>query len=639
MPQNPRRVSEVPHFRDGLLTQEAAFRQVDRLLEPGLGRQGIRPEVRPHADIPTADPPGLEVLLGHLDQSPCTEAIPEPPRRLAPGHDHIAPRAEHRRGHDVSSFAVLGGEAAEDGDDQRSFAAVVELNVGGEHVRGEDRVDGLRLSWRLEEQEGAVDPGDVEVGTDAAGRGQEQGSTRLSVGETLDVGRDEVVEPGTGVHTHDGDRAPLGQRGERAPVLEDVLSPRFRTGTPFAGRALANIPALAKICPGQDLPLWEDIGPMEIPRTLVVTNDFPPRVGGIQRTLESLCRALPADNISVIAPSSDGSEAFDEGVGFDITRERRRFIWPSASFADRLDAEVARTGAEVVLFGDAFPLALLGPRLASHGVPNVVLAHGFDYWLSTVPVAHTVMKRMTSHASRVAGCSEFISRRVRTAVPRHVPVSVLRPGADVERFRPDLETADIRENHGLEDRPLVVCVSRLVPRKGQDVLIRSMRAVQRRVPEAGLLIVGSGPHEAKLRGLAERAPTRSVFFVGEVPEQDLPRYYAVGDVFAMPCRTRMAGLEVEGWGNVFIEAAACGRPVVVGDSGGSREALVHGETGLLVDGSDVEGVADALATLLEDPPYARRLGKAGRARVEREHTWPRVAGRLAGWLRDAAADR
>jgi phosphatidyl-myo-inositol dimannoside synthase len=376
---------------------------------------------------------------------------------------------------------------------------------------------------------------------------------------------------------------------------------------------------------------------VEIPRTLVVTNDFPPRVGGIQRTLESLCRALPAERVSVIAPACQGSDAFDAAAGFDIVRERRRFVWPTPAFADRVEIEIARTGAEVVLFGDAFPLALLGPRLASHGTPSVVLAHGFDYWLSTVPVAHGVMKRMTSHASRVAGCSEFISRRVRTAVPRHVPVSVLHPGADVERFRPDLPTADLRERHALGDRPLIVCVSRLVPRKGQDVLIRSMRAIQRRVPEAALLLVGSGPYEAKLRTLAERAPTRSVSFVGEVTEEDLPRYYAAGDVFAMPCRTRMAGLEVEGWGNVYIEAAACGRPVVVGDSGGSREALVHGETGLLVDGSDVDGVADAVSSLLEDPAYARRLGKTGRARVERDHTWPRVAERLAGWLRDAAA--
>jgi phosphatidylinositol alpha-1,6-mannosyltransferase len=378
---------------------------------------------------------------------------------------------------------------------------------------------------------------------------------------------------------------------------------------------------------------------VEIPRTLVVTNDFPPRVGGIQRTLESLCRSLPAERVSVVAPSSVGSEAFDRSAAFDIVRERGRFVWPTPGFADRLHGEIERSGADVVLFGDAFPLALVGSQLASRGTPYVVLAHGFDYWLSTVPIAHGAMKLMTSHASRVAGCSEFISRRVRTAVPRGVPVSVLHPGADVERFRPDLPTADIREKHGLGDRPLVVCVSRLVPRKGQDVLIRSMRAIQRRVPEAGLLIVGSGPYERKLRSLAERAPTRSVSFAGEVTERDLPRYYAAGDVFAMPCRTRMGGLEVEGWGNVFIEAAACERPVVVGDSGGSREALVHGETGLLVDGSDVDGVADAIAGLLEDPAYASRLGKAGRARVEREHTWPRVAERLAGWLSEAAARR
>lgn len=374
---------------------------------------------------------------------------------------------------------------------------------------------------------------------------------------------------------------------------------------------------------------------MEIPRTLIVTNDFPPRVGGIQRTLESLCRALPADRVSVVAPSCEGSERFDGSVPFEIVRERRRFVWPSPAVAQRVQGEIERTGAQVVLFGDAFPLALMGSRLAEQGTPSVVLAHGFDYWLSTMPVAHAVMKRMTAPASRVAGCSEFISRRVRTAVPRDVPVSVLHPGADVERFRPDLPTADIRERHGLGDRPLIVCVSRLVPRKGQDVLIKAMRSIQRRVPEAGLLIVGSGPYESRLRALAEHAPTRSVTFAGEVPEEDLPRYYAVGDVFAMPCRTRLAGLEVEGWGNVFIEAAACGRPVIVGDSGGAREALVHGETGLLVDGADVNGVADAVAALLEDPAYALRLGKAGRARVEREHTWQRVAGRLAGWLRGA----
>jgi len=214
---------------------------------------------------------------------------------------------------------------------------------------------------------------------------------------------------------------------------------------------------------------------------------------------------------------------------------------------------------------------------------------------------------------------------------------VLYPGADVERFRPDLETRDIRAALGIGDRPLAVCVSRLVARKGQDVLIRAMPAIRARVPDAALLIVGGGPDEDRLRSMA--AGSNDVFFSGQVGEDDLPRYYAVGDVFAMPCRTRLGGLEVEGWGNVFIEAAACGKPVVVGDSGGAREALVDGETGILVDGARVEAVADAVASLLADPERAAAMGTAGRARVLRSHRWPDIAAELAVWLREAAAHR
>jgi phosphatidylinositol alpha-1,6-mannosyltransferase len=233
-------------------------------------------------------------------------------------------------------------------------------------------------------------------------------------------------------------------------------------------------------------------------------------------------------------------------------------------------------------------------------------------------------------------CSAFIARTVRTAVPRRVPVSVLYPGADLAVFHPELETADLRERHGLGDRPVVVCVSRLVARKGQDVLIRGMHAVRTRVPGATLVIVGGGPHEATLKALAADAPAGSVVFAGQVSESDLPRYYALGDVFAMPCRTRLGGLEVEGWGNVFIEAAACAKPVVVGDSGGAREALLDGETGTLVDGRDVRRVADAVAELLADPDRARAMGAAGRSRIERAHTWPAIARALVLWLQQAA---
>jgi phosphatidylinositol alpha-1,6-mannosyltransferase len=320
-----------------------------------------------------------------------------------------------------------------------------------------------------------------------------------------------------------------------------------------------------------------------------------------------------------------------------VLRQPESFLWPTRDVASRVGDAAREMGAEVVLFGATYPLGLLGPRLAAGGTPYLSAAHGFEYWLSIAPGSHALMRRATSRAARVpVMCSEFIARTVRTAVPAEVPVSVLYPGADVERFRPDLETDDIRRSLGVADRPVVVCVSRLVPRKGQDVLIRAMPAIRRRVPEATLVIVGGGPYEAKLRALADRAPSGSVRFAGEVGERDLPRYYAAGDVFAMPCRTRAAGLEVEGWGNVFVEAAACGRPVVVGDSGGARETLVDGETGWLVDGRSVEEVAAAVATLLAEPALAAKMGDAGRERVLRSHTWPAIAGRLADWLRQAA---
>lgn len=345
---------------------------------------------------------------------------------------------------------------------------------------------------------------------------------------------------------------------------------------------------------------------------------------------------LPPDRVAVLAPSWDGAARFDAGQLYRVFREPQRFIWPSAGFLRRIMDVIEETNAEVVVFGAASPLAVLGPHVAAAGTPYLVIAHGFEYWLSLLPGSHALMRRATARASRVTACSEFIGRTVRTAVPRHVPVSVLQPGADVVRFHPDLPTEDLRIRHGIAGRPLVVCVSRLVMRKGQDVLIRAMKDVQRRVPGAALLIVGGGPYEHALKGMAAEGPVDSIFFAGQVPEEDLPRYYAMGDVFAMPCRTRLAGLEVEGWGAVFVEAAASGKPVVVGDSGGARESLVDGETGLLVDGSDAGAVARALGDLLADPALARRMGEAGRERVERELSWPRLARRLIGWLQAAA---
>jgi phosphatidylinositol alpha-1,6-mannosyltransferase len=376
---------------------------------------------------------------------------------------------------------------------------------------------------------------------------------------------------------------------------------------------------------------------VDVPRTLLVTNDYPPRVGGIQRTLEALVGRLPPEQVAVFCPSSEGADAFDAKAAYSVFRQPEDFLWPTPDVGRRVSRVAGGFGAERVLFGATYPLALLGPRLAREGTPYLAAAHGFEYWLSIAPGAHALMRRATGRASRVpVMCSAFIARVVRTAVPDRVPVSVMYPGADVDAFRPDLPFEDLKERHGIGGRPLVVCVSRLVARKGQDVLIRAMPEIVRRVPEAALLIVGEGPDRRRLEALTREAPTGSVILAGQASEEDLPRYYRAGDVFAMPCRTRRGGLEVEGWGNVFIEAAACGRPVVVGDSGGARESLVPGETGLLVDGSSPAEVAEAVAYLLEDPVRADAMGRAGRERVERDFTWPRAIGQLTGWLSAAA---
>ena len=237
-------------------------------------------------------------------------------------------------------------------------------------------------------------------------------------------------------------------------------------------------------------------------------------------------------------------------------------------------------GAEVLLFGATYPLALLGSAVgrARSALPER------RAWVRVLALDRAWHARPASTRDLPGGARAralFGVHRAHGADRRASIRARLRalPGRRRQRFRPDLETADIRAALGVGDRPLVVCVSRLVARKGQDMLIRAMPAIRRRVPDAALAIVGGGPYEDRLRSMAADLPTDAVSFAGQVAEEDLPRYYAAGDVFAMPCRTRLAGLEVEGWGNVFIEAAACGRPVVVGDSGGARESLVDGQTG------------------------------------------------------------
>src|SRR6202011_5486620 len=172
------------------------------------------------------------------------------------------------------------------------------------------------------------------------------------------------------------------------------------------------------------------------------------------------------------------------------------------------------------------------------------------------------------------------------------------------------------------ERPVVGCVSRLVPRKGQDMLIRAMPAIRQRVPGAALVIVGGGPYRTSLRKLAHRfGVAEHVVFTDGVPGDELPAHHALADVFAMPCRTRGGGMDVEGLGIVYLEASATGVPVVAGRSGGAPETVRDGETGVVVDSWDVGGSAAAVSDLLAAPHRAARMADAGRRWVLDSWQW------------------
>jgi phosphatidylinositol alpha-1,6-mannosyltransferase len=266
----------------------------------------------------------------------------------------------------------------------------------------------------------------------------------------------------------------------------------------------------------------------------------------------------------------------------------------------------------------------------------VVLTHGAEVWLARTPGVARAMRQALSGAREVTAVSASTARSIRGLLPPETPLTVLHPGVDEKRFSPEVDGATVRKKHGLGDRPVILCVSRLVPRKGQDVLIQALPMIHRLVPEATLLLAGGGPYLASLQGLSAGSPPGSVVFAGEVPDGELPSYYAACDVFAMPCRSRWGGLEVEGFGIVFLEAAAAGKPVVAGRSGGAEEAVADEVTGLLVEGREPKAVALAVTRLLLGRPVAERMGRAGRERVEAEFMWERQAGRLAEILRRAA---
>jgi phosphatidylinositol alpha-1,6-mannosyltransferase len=376
-------------------------------------------------------------------------------------------------------------------------------------------------------------------------------------------------------------------------------------------------------------------------RVLLVTNDFPPRRGGIQSYLEELVGQLVASGehtLTVYAPRWKGSEQFDseaEATGYSVTRHPGTLMLPEPSVANRMRDLIERDEIGTVWFGAAAPLALLAPVARRAGARRVIAStHGHEVGWSMLPLARTALRRIGNDTDVVTYVSNYTRGRFASAFGPRAALEPVPPGVDVDRFTPDeVARAELRARYGLGGRPVVLCLSRLVPRKGQDMLIRALPVIRQRVPGAALVIVGGGPHRTALARLAQQfGVTDHVVFTGGVPAGELPAHHALADVFAMPCRTRGAGLDVEGLGIVYLEASATGIPVVAGNSGGAPETVRDGETGVVVNGWDVGAIASAVGDLLADPDRAARMGAAGRRWAVENWQWHTQAARLSPLL-------
>ena len=377
-------------------------------------------------------------------------------------------------------------------------------------------------------------------------------------------------------------------------------------------------------------------------RVLLVTNDFPPRRGGIQSYLGEFVSRLVAagsHDIAVYAPKWKGAEAFDieadAAAGYRVVRHPGTLMLPVPTVDRRMQRLIAERDIDTVWFGAAAPLALLAQRARQAGASRVLAStHGHEVGWSMLPVARSVLRRIGEDTDVVTFVSRYTRSRFASAFGPAASLEYLPPGVDTDRFRPDpAARAELRDRYALGERPTVVCLSRLVPRKGQDVLIKALPSIRRRVEDAALVIVGGGPYLDTLRGLADDCGVAEhVTFTGAVPGDELPAHHALADVFAMPCRTRGGGMDVEGLGIVFLEASATGVPVIAGDSGGAPEAVRHNETGLVIDGGSVDEVAEAVTELLTDRDRAAAMGAAGRQWVTSQWRWDTLAARLADLL-------
>lgn len=362
---------------------------------------------------------------------------------------------------------------------------------------------------------------------------------------------------------------------------------------------------------------------------LLVTNDFPPKIGGIQSYLWELWRRLPAADATVLTTPHDDAAAFDAATDLRIERTPEKVLLPTRSLGARISALAEEIGADLVLFDPALPLGHLAPGL---GRPYGVILHGAEVTVpGRVPGARQTLARVLRGADLVVAGGGYPADEAERAADQGLPVLLVPPGVDVERFQPldvPAQAAARRRFGARPDSTLVVSVSRLVPRKGMDVLIRAAASLAPTHPNLEVLIGGTGRDHSRLKRLIDRLAA-PVQLLGRVEDADLPALYGVADVFSMACRNRWMGLEQEGFGIVFLEAAACGVPQIAGRSGGAAEAVTDGETGIVIQNpTSTAELASALGQLIEDPQRREAMGQVARTRAVDEFSYDVLAARL-----------
>jgi phosphatidylinositol alpha-1,6-mannosyltransferase len=364
-----------------------------------------------------------------------------------------------------------------------------------------------------------------------------------------------------------------------------------------------------------------------VTRTLVVTNDFPTRRGGIESFVLALCERLPAEEVVVFTARMPGDRAYDATLPYTVHRDPGRVLLPTPAVRRRVVRVLQREGCDRVVFGASAPLGLLAPALRRAGARRVVaLTHGHEVWWARCWPTRALLRRIGDDVDCLTYVSAWCRDRIAPALSPAARSRMVRlsPGVDPSRFRPGCGGEQVRARLGIAaTAPVVVCTARLVRRKGQDTLLAVWPDVLRARPDAVLLLVGDGRDRERLsRAVRDRGLAGSVVLTGGVPWDEVPAWTDAGDVFAMPCRTRRWGLEPEAWGIVLLEAQACGLPVVVGRSGGAPEA-VGGAGSRVVSGADE--VREALVALVAE-------GRPARGPARAEWTWDAAGARLRALL-------